>query len=144
MAHADDQFLNKIQNSVRVCSVQSTRRANSTTPEQLASRWKIGLTKVKKTLDVTTQRGTRTVAFPSLEARFRMNDRQLRYRRLNTALYTDDVCVCHVKEGEYLCTSIHQRPGVVQGVFPEDKRGRTHFVRPTFPRRRSTEHNDLG
>jgi hypothetical protein len=70
--------------------VHSMTRANKRTPQQLASRWNIGLDKAKKTLAVTSQQGTRRVAFPSMEARFRTNDRQLlRYRRLSTALYTD-------------------------------------------------------
>jgi hypothetical protein len=89
MARADDPFLGRIESNVKIGSVQSTTRSNKTTPEQLASRWNIGLDKAKRTLNVTTQRGTRTVAFLSLEARFRTNDRQLRYRRLRTSLYTD-------------------------------------------------------
>jgi hypothetical protein len=89
MAKSDDPFLDRLERCVQVGSVHSTQRANKTTPEQLASRWNIGLDKAKKTLAVTTQQGTRTVAFPSMEARFRTNDRQLRYRILSTALYTD-------------------------------------------------------
>ena len=40
------------------------------------------------TTKVTTQRGVRTVDHPSLQWIFRNNDRQLRYRRLNTTMLT--------------------------------------------------------
>jgi hypothetical protein len=63
MAQSDDPFLERLEQSVRVSSVQSSIRANKTTPEQLAYRWNIGLDKAKKTLDATTQGGTRMVAF---------------------------------------------------------------------------------
>jgi hypothetical protein len=58
IARKDDPFLDRLEKSVRVGSVKSTARANKTTPEQLASRWNIGLGKAKNTLEVTTQRGT--------------------------------------------------------------------------------------
>ena len=77
MAHANDQVLDKIGKSVRVRYVQSTQRENSNTTEQMESIWNIGLDKAKKTLKVTTQQGTRTAAFPSLQASFRTNNRQL-------------------------------------------------------------------
>ena len=41
------------------------------------------------TLKATTQRGIRTMLHPSLNRRFKTNDRMLRYRRLNTDMYTD-------------------------------------------------------
>jgi hypothetical protein len=107
MAHSDDSFMKRLEQNVRVSSVQISVRANKTTPEELAYRWNIGLDKAKKTLDVTTQRGTRTVAFPSLEARFRTNDRQLRYRRLSTALYTDTMFASATSRRGNTCAQIY-------------------------------------
>ena len=77
MAHADDQFLDNIRNIVIVIYVQSTQRENSTTAEHLSYICNIGLYKDKKTLKVTTQQGTSTVALPFLQTRLRMNNRQL-------------------------------------------------------------------
>jgi hypothetical protein len=107
MVKADDSFLTRLQQNVRINSVESSARANRTTPEQLAQRWNIGLGKAKKTLDVTTQRGTRTVAFPSFEARFRTNDRQLRYRRLKMALYTDTMFASVTSRRGNTCAQIY-------------------------------------
>jgi hypothetical protein len=59
------------------------------TAERLASNWNISLEAAKRTLQVTTQRGIRTVSNPSLSRRFRTNDRQLRYRRIGTDVFTD-------------------------------------------------------
>ena len=43
----------------------------------------------KKTLKVTTQRGIKTALYPTLDRRFKKNDKMLRYSRLNTNMYTD-------------------------------------------------------
>ena len=43
----------------------------------------------KKTLEVTTQRGIRTILAPTLDRRFKTNDKMLRYSRLSTNMYTD-------------------------------------------------------
>lgn len=58
-------------------------------PEQLARNWGIDVATARRTIDVTTQRGIRTVLHPTLSRRFRTNDRQLRYRRLAIDCFTD-------------------------------------------------------
>ncbi|KAI2507367.1 hypothetical protein MHU86_7087 [Fragilaria crotonensis] len=58
-------------------------------PQLLARNWSIDLQTAKRTINVTTQRGIRTVLHPSLSRRFRTNDRQLRYRRLPIDCFTD-------------------------------------------------------
>jgi hypothetical protein len=78
--HTDKLLLNARDDQVKIFSLHSLTRANTVTAEQLAQRWNIGLNKAKKTLNVTTQCGTRTVAYPSLNARFHTNNCQLRYR----------------------------------------------------------------
>jgi len=52
-------------------------------------RWNIGLKAATQTIQVTTQRGIRTILHPTLARRFRTNDRQLRYRRLPCEMFTD-------------------------------------------------------
>ena len=46
-------------------------------PERLAKNWRIGLEAAKRTVQVTTQRGVRTILHPNVERRFRTSDRQL-------------------------------------------------------------------
>jgi hypothetical protein len=55
----------------------------------LAKNWGIGLEAAKRTRLVTTQRGIRRMIHPSLNKRYKTNDRQLRYRRLLVLMYTD-------------------------------------------------------
>jgi hypothetical protein len=55
----------------------------------LAKNWGIGLELYKRTRLVTTQRGIRRMIHPSLTKRYKMNVRQLRYRRLPFTMYTD-------------------------------------------------------
>ena len=61
---------------VNINSISSTRR-NGVYPEALAEKLDIGLTTAKRTTKFTTQLGVRTVFHPSLQRRFRTNDRQL-------------------------------------------------------------------
>lgn len=72
-----------------VGSVKSGKRGTAIGPETLAKNWGIGLNKAKRTLEATTQHGVRTMLHPTLMRRFRTNDRQLRYRRLNCDMFTD-------------------------------------------------------
>jgi Reverse transcriptase (RNA-dependent DNA polymerase) len=71
----------------------SALRRNSTRPQFdpdiLARNWGIDRRTARRTVDVTTQRGVRTVLHPTLSRRFRTNDRQLRYRRLAIDCFTD-------------------------------------------------------
>jgi hypothetical protein len=55
----------------------------------LAKNWGIGIEAAKRTRLVTTQRGIRRMIHPSLTKRYKTNDRQLRYRRLQVTMYTD-------------------------------------------------------
>ena len=52
-------------------------------------RWRRGFETAKQTIKATTQRGIRNVANPSLSRRFRTNDRQMRYNKLNANIFTD-------------------------------------------------------
>ena len=83
-----DAFASSLLQQVNISSISSTRW-NGVSTEALSGKWDIGLTTAKRTTKVTTQQGVRTVEHPSLQGRFRANDRQLRYRRLNTTMFTD-------------------------------------------------------
>ena len=85
----DAAFLDALQSNVNVSNVTSSTRKPKIDPAKLARTWGIGIEAASRTVRVTTQRGIRTVMHPSLSRRFRTNDRQLRYRRLRTDLYSD-------------------------------------------------------
>jgi hypothetical protein len=55
----------------------------------LAKHFGIGIEAAKRTRIVTTQRGARKMIHPSLNKRYKTNDRQLRYRRFPVTLFTD-------------------------------------------------------
>jgi hypothetical protein len=55
---------------------------------KLANNWGIGLEAVKRTCLVTTQRSIIRMIHPSLNKRYKTNDRQLRYLRLPVTMYT--------------------------------------------------------
>ena len=59
--------------------------------DALARNWGFILKNAQQTLDVTTQRGIRTVANPSISQGFQTNNLQLRYRRIGVDLFTDTI-----------------------------------------------------
>lgn len=84
-----DTFAQDLSDTCNISLITSAKKGEGINEAQLARNWGIGVEKAKKTLSVTTQRGVRTVANPLISRRYRTNDRQLRYRRLATDLYTD-------------------------------------------------------
>ena len=85
----EDEFYDTLKDTVNISVSTTSNRSSTIRPQDLMKRWGIGLETAKQTLNVTTQRGIRTVANPAISRRFRTNDRQLRYRRLNADLFTD-------------------------------------------------------
>ena len=59
------------------------------TPERLSKTRDISINKAKRTLNVTTQRGVRSISNPMMSRRYRTNDRQLRYRRFRADVFSD-------------------------------------------------------
>ncbi len=72
-----------------IASLRSSATGKQLDPQLLARNWGIDITTARRTVNVTTQRGIRTVLHPTLSRRFRTNDRQLRYRRLPIDCFTD-------------------------------------------------------
>jgi hypothetical protein len=85
----DKEVMSGLCGTRMVMSVSSTAKKYQVDAPMLAKNWGISLEQAAKTIQVTTQRGLMTVLHPSLSRRFRTNDRQLRYRRLNIELYSD-------------------------------------------------------
>ena len=83
-----NDFTSSLLEQVNIHSISSTIR-NCVSPEALSGKRDIGTTTANCTTKVTTQQCVRTVKHPSLQRRFRTNNRQLRYRRLNTTMFTN-------------------------------------------------------
>ena len=84
----EDSFLNLLTSNV-IVAASSTKNSTESMAQSLVRNWGIGIEAAKRTVKSTTQRILRTVAHPSLSRRFRTNDRQLRYRRINSEMFTD-------------------------------------------------------
>ena len=87
----DDFVQSKITPEVTKNKVASTKSKPryKLSPEILSQKWNIGLEAAKRTLQVTTQRGLKTVVDPSIARRWGTNDRSMRYNRLKSDLFTD-------------------------------------------------------
>jgi hypothetical protein len=73
---------------VSIAATVTGERHSSVTSENLARKWNIGIDTAKKTLQVTTQRGVRTVIHP-LHRRYRVDHLHLNRRRLNGDWFSD-------------------------------------------------------
>lgn len=71
-----------------VYATSSKDHRSNVTPETLAQRWGTSIDIASKTLKVTTQRGIRNILSP-LSRRFRTRQTHLRYKYLNTDVYSD-------------------------------------------------------
>jgi hypothetical protein len=84
----DDAFVQGLINTVRVSATKSTARHPEVKAHDLARRWGIGLDTAERTLKVTTQKGIRHAVHP-IHRRYRTQQQQYRYNRLNTKFYSD-------------------------------------------------------
>jgi len=107
-------------------AAMSTARAPRLTPEILAKRFGIGLEKAQKTIEQTTQRGFRTVLHPSLSRRYRTNDRQLRYRRLSTTMFTDTMLCKTLSRRGNRYAQVFYDPTGWKRAFPMKKKSEAH------------------
>ena len=86
----DDSFALMLEQNVAVTiSEVTTRPKIALNHLELAKRWGIPPDRAKQTVQMTTQRGIRTILNPTLSRRFSTNDRHLRYRRLPHYVYQD-------------------------------------------------------
>lgn len=95
-------------------------------PERLARNWGIDLSTAKRTIEVTTQRGVRTVLHPTLSRRFRTNDRQLRYRRLAIDCFTDTLIANTVSRRNNKYAQIFATPDGWCRAYPMPKKSMAH------------------
>ena len=83
------RIASKGKDPVNVKVLNTSRRRNPMSPQLLARRWGTHLETAKRTLDATTQRGVRFVLNPTMNHRYRTNDRQLRYRWLSPDMFNE-------------------------------------------------------
>jgi hypothetical protein len=72
----------------KVYAIRTGDVTSDVTPENVAKRWLVGIETAKKTLDVTTQRGVRSIPNPATR-RFKTRMAHLRYPRMGGMFYAD-------------------------------------------------------
>jgi hypothetical protein len=92
----------------------------------------IGLKAAKKTIERTTQRGIRTVAFPNVERRWPTGDHPLRYRRLHHNVFHDTLKANVVSLRGNKCCEIYATDFGWSRVFPMAKESDVHETLDVF------------
>ena len=98
--------VNPTPETYAISQVRSGTRRGEVGYIDLATRWGIPLKTAEKTVQMTTQRGVRTVLHPTLSRRYPTNDRMLRYRRLPCDMYTDTLFVKHKSSRGNNCAQV--------------------------------------
>ena len=112
-----DIFADALIHKHRISSVTSKER-QTMSAARLAAAWNIGLDAAKRTLEKTTQRGVCAVANPSISRHFRTNDRQLRYRRLKTNIFTDTMFSSVKSSQNHTCAQVFCNDLQWTAVYP--------------------------
>ncbi len=118
----------------KVVSTNSTKRNYTTTAEQLAAKWNIGLDTAKKTLLVTTQKGMRHTTHPS-EQRFRTRQAQLHYNQLrgrHGRFYTDTCFSSDPTINGNAMAQIYTNDHGYSKVYPMKLRSQAHSTLSQF------------
>ena len=89
----------------------------------------------KKTLKVTTQRGIRTVLYPTLDRRFKTNDKMLRYSRLNTNMYADTMFTSKISLRQNTCGQVYTNDLDFTRFYPMKDIKQMHETLSKFPRK---------
>ena len=73
----------------RICGVSSGENKYPITEKELMERWRIRNEEATATVLATTQRLVRSILEPTLNRRYKTNDRMLRYFRIQTDMFMD-------------------------------------------------------
>jgi hypothetical protein len=114
-AFSQDAFLSLIPSSIG--SIKSKQRRTNQTAESLAHTWGIGLEAAERTLLATTQRFIRTAQLP-IHRRYRTQQQQFRYNRLNTKFYSDTMFVSTKSIRGFSCGQIFVNDTGFSRVYP--------------------------
>jgi hypothetical protein len=113
---------------LKFAAVQATRRKGSITPEELAKRWFIGIETARRTIEQTTQRAVRDFTSTQGSRRLKHTHYQLKYRHLQTEVYTDTLfgkvpSLCKNTCGQIYCTDFQW-----QIFYPLRSKADAHFT----------------
>ena len=127
----DDTFIalmkeNVFENIHSIAQVNSSTKKPGITATDLVKNWGIGLDAAKQTIKSTTQRAVRTVGCPTLSRRFRTNDRQLRYRRISSSLFTDTMFSSIKSKRGNKCAQVFSHPSGWTRAFPCKLKSQAH------------------
>jgi hypothetical protein len=109
-------------------STTSVRRKGTVTAADLARRWHIGLDAAQRTIDRTTQLGVRDYSHSLGTRRLRHSTQQLKYRRLNSVVYTDTMFSGCRSLQQNTCAQVYVTPFEWTRVYPIKSKKDAHLT----------------
>ncbi len=122
-----------METQYRSTNAVASRSKEKLSPEELASKWGIGIKTAKRTLKATTHRCIRTVG--DLTRRFRTDKAHMRYRRLATKhgrFYVDTLLSKVVSIRNYKCGNLYTNDLGFRKFFPMATESDTPSTLQTF------------
>ena len=125
---ADDLLDDFVQDTRNVSKIRTDRkRKGFVSASKLADNWLIGLKAAKLTVDNTTQRAVRDFSTTTGSRRLKPYANMLRYKRLETEMYTDTLIArCKSLDGN-TCAQIYCTPFMFSYVRPMRAKSEAHL-----------------
>ena len=130
LLYIDDQKSNSTDELIKwqiISGIRQEGMDNKINPHMLSKRLQIPLEMAKQTLRITTQLGRRTSSEPTLNRKYRTNDRMLRYNRVSTFTFMDTMFASarggKSLRGNTACQVFATEFGHVFAVLMENKTG---------------------
>ena len=120
----------EVDTSVR--AIQTGDVTSEVTPENVAKRWLVGIETAKKTLNVTTQRGVRSIPNPAATRRFKTQMAHLCHPRMGGMFYAD------IMEPKVLSLESHRYAHVIGNgcgfskVYPMERKNESIYALDDF------------
>lgn len=121
VSYDEERFINELNSFASLSS-----KKNIMSPDGLMKSWGINQDIAKNTIKATTHKAVHTVAFPSVERRWPTGDRPLRYKRLNHAVFHDNLKANVASLRGNTCAEIYATDFGWSRIFPMKKESDVH------------------
>jgi len=121
VTHDEERFINELNSLASLSS-----KKNVMSPDGLMKTWDISKHIAENTIKATTHKAVHTVAYPSVERRWPTGDRPLRYKRLNHAVFHDNLKANITSSRGNNCAEIYATDFGWSRIFPMKKESDVH------------------
>ncbi len=121
-----DCFHDRLQDMYLFSTI--SKKSRSLRPEELASKWFIGIETARKTIERTTQRGIRDFTDTSGTRRLKHTSYQLKFRHLRSSVYTDTMFTSVKSLRQNKCAQVYVTSFHWTKIYPMKAKSEAHLT----------------